>query len=867
MTHVRSFFLPVLFIAVAGMGLLAGTAPRSHAQDPFPSHSVGLLSTEALSPAVKQAAWSAVRGPQGRKSGGTMGGTVALELAVLHAQYERHGAAGVRALLPDEQTGAPSAKSARRTGPQGRMRSPVSPDGRFVAVEAVASGEPGRLLRALRRHGLENGAVAGNLVSGRLPIGRIRAAAQLPALRGMVPSYLRLRAGSVGSQADTAHGAYRVREDIGLDGSTQKVCGLSDSYDTSSDAATTADEDVASGDLPGRDNPEGNTTPVDVLEDYDGDEPPPSDEGRAMLQLIHDIAPGAELGFHTAAGGLGVFIDGVRALADPDRGNCDVIVDDIGYNIQPFYQDGPLSLVIDSVVAEGTPYFSSAGNDGQNSYEAPFRNSGEPGVISSSSVRHDFDPTAATDTRQRITVADGGVFQIFSFQWSDPSAILQGSAGADTDLDIALVDPNSGDIVTQSGLNSDSLGLPFESLSYRNTSGTEQELDLVIEKAAGPNPDEIKYIYVGLDADVEEYDTLGPTIFGHPNAAGAMSTAAAPFFNTAAYNSNIDSSATLNFFSSKGGIPILFGQDGTRLGTPERRQKPDVTGVDFVNNTFFGSDIDLSDDDFFPNFSGTSAAAPNVAAVAALIQQSEPGFTAEQVYDRLESTAVDVTSRQNRNGDFVDVAEGIDPWSGHGLVDAEAAVPVPDDVRIGQFAASSDPAPSEDGSVRLRWRQIGEQSVDAFVLRQRFFDGPFTEQARLAAEDGPRFERTIENLPVGTHTFRVEAVRNDSVVAVATTRRTIQAEEARVLAYPNPFRNVVNLSVTLRPSADPERVRVTVFDALGRQVGVPVSGRRIEQSQSLSLSAQQMGTRAAGVYFLRIEGDSFTETIQVSHVE
>jgi SOS-response transcriptional repressor LexA len=77
----------------------------------------------------------------------------------------------------------------------------------------------------------------------------------------------------------------------------------------------------------------------------------------------------------------------------------------------------------------------------------------------------------------------------------------------------------------------------------------------------------------------------------------------------------------------------------------------------------------------------------------------------------------------------------------------------------------------------------------------------------------------------------------------------------------------VNLSVTLRPSADPERVRVTVFDALGRQVGVPVSGRRIEQSQSLSLSAQQMGTRAAGVYFLRIEGDSFTETIQVSHVE
>jgi hypothetical protein len=283
-----------------------------------------------------------------------------------------------------------------------------------VTVEAVASEGTAPLLNALRGLGLDRGAAAGNLVSGRLPIRSIRAAAQLRELRGMVPAYAHLRVGRVGSEADTAHGVFSVRDERGLDGTGEKVCVLSDSYNRSTQTVTSASDDVQTGDLPGADNPAGRTAPVDVLDDASG-----TDEGRAMLQLIHDIAPGAELGFHTAFGGIGNFASGIRELADA---GCTVIVDDVGYFAQPFYQDGPVSNAVDDVVADGVPYFSSAGNDGQNSYEAPFRGSGQPGVLNTASELHDFDETAGTDTRQEITVEADGSFQVVSLQWTDPSA-------------------------------------------------------------------------------------------------------------------------------------------------------------------------------------------------------------------------------------------------------------------------------------------------------------------------------------------------------------------------------------------------------------------------------------------------------------
>jgi len=827
MMHRRPLF--ALLILVAGLWVGLGT-PVS-AQDELPSGTVGMVPTGELSEEVKGAAQSAVRGAPGQKAGGTMG-PVGLELALLYFQHLQNGAAGVRALR-DAATRTPGAKSRevddRR--PRSSVHFPVSADGEFVTVEAVAAEASARLLGDLRRLGLEDGAAAGNLVSGRMPIEALREAAQLSSLRGMQPSYMRTHAGAVESEADTAHSVVQVREERGIDGSDQKICALSDSYNNDGTAATTAADDIASGDLPGADNPQGNTAPVDVLDDEVTEA---SDEGRAMLQLIHDIAPGAELGFHTAFKGVGNFAEGVRELADS---GCTVIVDDVGSSIEPFYQDGPISNAVDDVVEnDGVPYFSSAGNDGQNSYEAPFRNSGESGVINSSSVRHDFDPSSSTDTRQAITIPAGETFTIFSFQWTDPSAIVEGSVGADTDIDIALV--NAADsIVAQSAGDNIATGVPVEGLEYTNDTDVEQTLDLVVEKAAGPDPDEIKYIYFGGNFQIEEYETLGPTIYGHPMAEGAMAVAATPFYFTPEYcsgefsdNCAPDASPPyLEPFSSKGGIPILFDQNGTRLVSPEERQKPEVTGTDGIDNTFFGFDIGNDalngvDADPHPNFFGTSAAAPNVAAIAALIRQVRPTIPPTDVYNRLQSTATDVTFRINNQNQLVSIDEGFDPWSGFGFVQAPEAVPRRDIFDL-QLALND----TQEDSYELAWRERSEITVESYEVERRYFDGSFEPVSTTVTSDGDLRRADVGPLGLGVFSFRIKWTQSDGSTGQRTTPpdtlgfSSVTTDLQRPEDVPNPEgRRTAALSWTVPPgtegfSYDVERRRGDdgPFDVLG----------------------------------------------------
>src|SRR5262249_8834966 len=93
---------------------------------------------------------------------------------------------------------------------------------------------------------------------------------------------------------------------------------------------------------------------------------PFADEGRAMMQIVHDVAPGPAPAFPTAINREAAFANGIIALADA---GATVIVDDVGYFDEPFFQDGIVAQAIDTVARKGVVYFSAAGNDGQNSYE------------------------------------------------------------------------------------------------------------------------------------------------------------------------------------------------------------------------------------------------------------------------------------------------------------------------------------------------------------------------------------------------------------------------------------------------------------------------------------------------------------------
>jgi len=196
--------------------------------------------------------------------------------------------------------------------------------------------------------------------------------------------------GKVTSKGDRAMRGQVARRNFHLDGRGIKIGVISDSFN----ALNGANADIKSGDLPGRGNPFGYSKSVRVLKDLRSGE----DEGRAMSQIISDIAPGAELLFHTAFMSNGniteqSFAAAVRALA---RAGADIIVDDIGVNA-PFFQDGVVAQAVEEVVQQGTAYFSAIGNDSNRSYESEFR----PGATflfeGKTYEMHDFDPTAGVD--------------------------------------------------------------------------------------------------------------------------------------------------------------------------------------------------------------------------------------------------------------------------------------------------------------------------------------------------------------------------------------------------------------------------------------------------------------------------------------
>ncbi|NJL29887.1 MAG: hypothetical protein HC897_19325, partial [Thermoanaerobaculia bacterium] len=89
---------------------------------------------------------------------------------------------------------------------------------------------------------------------------------------------------------------------------------------------------------------------------------PGSSEGTALLEIIHDLAPGAELIFATGNGGQAQMAQNILALA---AAGCDVIADDVFYFGEPPFQDGVIAQAVDQVSAAGVFYFSSAGNSGR----------------------------------------------------------------------------------------------------------------------------------------------------------------------------------------------------------------------------------------------------------------------------------------------------------------------------------------------------------------------------------------------------------------------------------------------------------------------------------------------------------------------
>jgi hypothetical protein len=474
----------------------------------------------------------------------------------------------------------------------------------------ITAQDPDALLPDLRALGMTITASLPDhhLLEGYIAISQLSALDALAAkgLFGVLPmSPSKRNVGAATSQADFTQGVDRVRATVppGLTGAGVGIGVMSDSFNRLGGAAA----GVTSGDLP----------TVTVLQDAASGG---TDEGRAMAELVHDLAPGSPIKFGSVDFGEVAFAQTIQNLANPAVGNCKALVDDVFYYAEPIYQDGVIAQAVDSVVANrGVTYFSSAGNQADEACE--FIN---PQVSGDGYL--DFNNSVSVDNTQRIVIPAHGTVQL-GLHWDDP---YYTDNGVDTDLDLGLYSYNSNSqliLVASSAEDSIQNRTPWEFLQYTNPLGVALTCEIAIQRyGTGPNPLRVRWENYGDTVNVVEYaERRCGTISPHSAAESAMSVAAVNYFEQ----------GTPAWFTSVGPANIIFAPNGTRLSNVVTRNKPDIASIQGTDTTFFGQDADGNG---FPNFFGTSAAAPHAAAIAALVKQQFPSMTPAEIYARLEGS-------------------------------------------------------------------------------------------------------------------------------------------------------------------------------------------------------------------------------------
>jgi hypothetical protein len=544
-------------------------------------------------------------------------------------------------------------------------------------------------------------------VQAHLPVARLQAVAQLAVVDAIrLPTYARRRAGSVTTEGDRILYTDAVRQQFALDGTGVRVGVVSDGlkgvFATGcTSCAGVGGGPIGTGDLPtatGVRNASGILTgstggilgrSFQANSDLEGLPPAACSfagagaEGTALLEIVHDLAPGAKLSFANGDTDL-AFNQAVNFLAASN----DVVLDDIGFFGEPY--DGTSGVSANTAAALNNPsfpiraYFTAVGNDADEHYYGTYADSRVDGTtiggITTAGHLHLFQRTDDTtdvlglgaQPYNVISLPQNGEVVMF-LTWDDAF----GASG--NNYDLYLVQQSTGRVVASSTDVQSGRQDPVEAIDYVNR-GAQDLFRIVVQNvrdaaqskhlnlfsfqpecaAAGPQtlapPRHERHNYNTATRSISAQGDAGgsPVSVISVGAICSASAAAASRFSAVPDESCLDTSnSTAEFFSSRG--PTL-----------DDRVKPDIAAIDGVSITGAGS--------FTVPFFGTSAAAPHMGGIAALLLQAAPCLL-NRTSSTIDATAARSTVRDLILGHSIPLSTSVpDNVFGAGRADAFATL-------------------------------------------------------------------------------------------------------------------------------------------------------------------------------------------------
>jgi len=335
-----------------------------------------------------------------------------------------------------------------------------------------------------------------------------------------------------------------------------------------------------------------------------------TDEGTMMLEEVHAVAPGAALAFCGPATSVAY----VGCVQEFIAAGATVLVDDLAFGGDDMMSaSDDFESAVQSVLAQNPSVmlFTVAANMNGSYWEgsyspASLASFGGTSLTCGSQTDYYIESFGGTGY-QTITAASADAPYVSWFQWADP---FDQNA---SNFDIYLVN------------------LSNETATCLNAAGNSATL-LTLQVGAGSyallvaTPDQTlsgKFLKLLVDGD-------GATSLSLPTSGSIFSPQAfvPGVVVTGATNASDGVGNTIEPYSGTGPVNLMFP-------APETMQAPLLVGLDGVYVDAAGTDFQTDGGLFY----GTSAAAPNAAAVAALIRSAFPSLTPSQVTTTLETGA------------------------------------------------------------------------------------------------------------------------------------------------------------------------------------------------------------------------------------